>query len=188
MTHLSDVERRILDNQLQILTAIDPKQAKSCARSIRRIAGALKADDGPEPSRQIAMAEVDEPMTLTFSILACYAFLQDSFYALDLKEKLGVDHTALVFPGFHEPSEQIYSDHVSFIRYNLGQFTLLETRHEEKPRTEMLPFYRKLLTLPVEDDKARLGFGEITDMIETISELQAQTDQRGAEMATASAA
>jgi hypothetical protein len=52
----------------------------------------------------------------------------------------------------------------------------------------MLPFYRKLLTLPVEDDKARLGFGEITDMIETISELQAQTDQRGAELATASAA
>jgi uncharacterized protein YfbU (UPF0304 family) len=118
--------------------------------------------------------------------LSRYAFLQDSFYALDLKEKLLVDHTALVFPGFHEPGEQIYSDHVSFIRYNLGQFTLLETRHEEEPRTEMLPFYRKLLALPIEDRKAPLGFDEITGLIATICELQAQADNRYAEMETAS--
>lgn len=187
MTHLSDVERRILHNQIRILAALDPKQARSCERSIRRIIGAIKDEGGAEPW-QIAMAKVDEPMSLTFNILSRYAFLQDSFYALDLKEKLRIDHTALVFPGFHKPSEQIYSDHVSFIRYNLGQFTLLETRQEERPPAEMLPFYRKLLDLPMAGGGAPLGFDAITDMIATISELRAQTDRPCAEMQSASAA
>jgi uncharacterized protein YfbU (UPF0304 family) len=188
MAHLSDVERRILNNQIEILTALDPEKGKSCARALRHFSAAMRADGNTEPSRHMAMAEVDEPMSLTFRILSRYAFLQDSFYALDLKEKLRVDHTALVFPGFHEPGEKIYSDHVSFIRYNLGQFTLLETRHEEEPQAAMLPFYRKLLAMPTEDRKAPLGFDEITGLIATISELQTQTDRRRTKMETATAA
>lgn len=187
MTHLSDVEQRILYNQIRILAALDPKQANPEERTIRRKIGATRTDVGLGPSRQIAMAEVDEPMSLTFSILSRYTFLQDSFYALELKEKLSVDHTALVFPGFCEPGEQIYSDYVAFIRYNLGQFTLLETRQEEQPQSEMLSFYRKLLDLPM-TDKGPLGFDAITDVIAAISDLQAQSDPRRVEGKTASAA
>lgn len=188
MTHFSDVERRILINQLQILTAIDPKQAHAYERSIRRMTSATNIDGGPEPVRQIAMAEVDEPMTFTFRILSFYSFLQDSFYALDLKEKLRIDHTALVFPGFHEPSEQLYADHVSFIRYNLGQFTLLETRDDEPPQGPMLPFYRELLALKTDRNDV-LDHAGITDMIDTINKLHEELSRRGdADLKTASAA
>ncbi|HKJ62666.1 MAG TPA: YfbU family protein [Hyphomicrobiales bacterium] len=188
MTYLSNVERRILINQLQILAVLDRKQGKGYESSMRLLAGAMNDADSLEPVRQIAMAEVDEPMTFTFRVLSLYSFLQNAFYALDLKEKLQIDHTALVFPGFDAHSERIYSDHVSFIRNGLGQFTLLEIWNNETPQAPMAPFYRKLLALKVGETDAVLDLAGITDMIETISELLAQTNPNGGQLETASAA
>ena len=188
MTYLSNIERRILINQLQILAMLDRKQAKGYERSLHLLADAADEAGCIESVRQIAMAEVDEPMTFTFRVLSLYSFLQNSFYALDLKEKIQIDHTALVFPGFDVRGERVYSDNVAFIRNGLGQFSLLETRHDEAPQAPMVPFYRDLLALKVDENDDVLDLTEITKVIETINELQAQPPQPSAELKTASAA
>lgn len=188
MTYLSDAERRILINQLQILTMLDRKQAKDYEHSLHLLDSASGHADCIKSLRQIAMAGADEPMTFAFRVLSLYSFLQSSFYTLDLKEKIQIDHTALIFPGFDERRERVYSDYVSFIRNNLGQFSLLETRDDERPQAAMAPFYKELLALKVEENDDVLDNTQITGVIETINGLRSRMTQDDAELETASAA
>jgi uncharacterized protein YfbU (UPF0304 family) len=188
VTYLSNIERRILINQLQILAMLDRDQGKDYECSLRLLAKDMGYTDCIETVRQIAMARVDEPMTFTFRVLSLYSFLQNSFYALDLQEKIQIDHTALVFPGFNERIERVYSDHASFIRNGLGQFSLLETRKDEEPQAYMAPFYRELLALKMDKNDDVLDLAQITDVIETINGLRAQITKQSVDLETASAA
>lgn len=187
MAYFSDLERRILINQLQLLAMLDRERAAEYERSASLVKEAGQEVDIHGPARQIAMAEVDEPMSFTFRVLSFYSFLQNSFYALDLKEKIRIDRTALVFSGFYPRDEQIYADHMSFIRDHLGQFSLLEMRQTPKPQTPMVPFYKALLALRTDGNDALLDFEGMTGMINMIKELRIPARQNHVE-AKASAA
>jgi uncharacterized protein YfbU (UPF0304 family) len=185
---MSSVERRILINQLQILSMLGRDHAAAFKRSARLMENAGCDADMLGLARQITMAEVDEPMTFTFRVLSTYAFLQNSFYALDLKEKIQIDHTLLVFPGFEPERERVFADNFTFIRDHLGQFSLLEIRRSAEPQRPMAPFYRKLLALRADDGGALLDYAGIREMIAAIEALLAQDEDHGVELETASAA
>lgn len=188
MTYMSETEWRILINQFRILSMLDREQIQAYERSINMLAKSTSEAEALASVRQIEIAEVDAPMSFTFRILSFYSFLQNSFYALELKEKIQIDHTALVFPGFHETSENEYNDYVSFIRDSLGQFSLLETIALDTPHAPMIPFYKSLLAIRPSCYDTPLDFDGVTDIIGKIEALLMPAPEDATRLETATAA
>ena len=85
MTHLNDIERRILINQMHILASLNPSNAGRYETSIRRLATESVPDIVTAPLKEISQARGKDEMGFTLQLLSFYDDLQNSFYALDFK-------------------------------------------------------------------------------------------------------
>jgi uncharacterized protein YfbU (UPF0304 family) len=169
---LSSSERRILINQMKILASLYPLEAKSYEREITMLSIGSPEVYWQTTLREFNKSRLNEEMNFVYQVLQFYETLQNSYYALDLREKIQLDNSALVFPGFHSTQEAILKDYMNFLLDNLGRFSFLETRKPPHSIRPMREFYQELLKqYSSHDDNALFNFAQITSIIAQISKL-----------------
>lgn len=127
---LTDVQRRILINQYEILAALRPKEAAyfdRCAEIIRRGYYEFWPD--------YVTGDLDDPMAqkeliYVMDVLEMYDRLQVSFDRLPESEKTKVAANEVLFSGFDGGSERAYMAYARFLREKMERFTTVRLDHE----------------------------------------------------------
>jgi uncharacterized protein YfbU (UPF0304 family) len=126
---LSDVERRILINQYEILAVLRPKEAESfnrCAEIIR--AGYYEMWDD-EAIGWLSKPMLRKEMLYVADVLDMYDWLQISYDRLPEAEKATIDASEVLFPGFDGNNETEYMGYARFLREKMDRFTTVGAPH-----------------------------------------------------------
>ncbi len=145
---LSDVERRILINQYEILAALRPKEADDfnrCAEIIR--AGYYEMWDD-EAIGWLSDPIPREEMNYVGDVLDMYGWLQSSYDQLPEAEKATIEASEVLFPGFDGNGETEYMGYARFLREKMDRFTsvrALEALNSHCPTQHMYKAMLKVL-------------------------------------------
>lgn len=167
--NLSDIERRILINQSRILAALYPLEALHFQRAVE-----LLENGYYEAWHDVVLRGLKEPfpqeeMNFVYQVLNMYDWLQKSYYALSLDEKLQLREAVLVFPGFDARSEKEQLAYSYFLIENLERFSFVEVTQPLGTDVEMSHSYRRMLgTLPFHQNRM-LTAGEIAELVATVT-------------------
>ena len=136
MLNLTDVERRILINQSRILAALYPLESTEFERTIE-----ILSEGYHESWHEVVLKGLKEPflkeeMNFVYQVLEMYDWLQKSYYALTLEDKLQLKEQMLVFPGFDSKTERRHLAYATFLLENLERFAFVEI---SKPLTASKP-------------------------------------------------
>lgn len=145
MLNLTDVERRILINQSRILAALYPLETTEFERTAVILSEGFHEDWPDAVLKGLKAPLLKEEMNFVSQVLAMYDWLQKSYYALTLDEKIQIKEQILVFPGFEAQSESEYVSYAKFLLENLARFSITEAAkplHSHRPMREV---YREML-------------------------------------------
>jgi uncharacterized protein YfbU (UPF0304 family) len=143
--NITDVERRVLINQARILAALYPLEAKQFERTAE-----ILSEGYHEAWADVVLTGLKKPlpkeeMNFIYQILGMYDWLQKSYYALNLDEKLRLPERSLVFPGFDPKEEPRYFSYCRFLLENLERFAFVETAERLIAIRPMHDIYQRML-------------------------------------------
>lgn len=147
MITITDVERRVLINQARILAALYPLEAKQFERTAE-----ILSEGYHEAWEDVVLTGLKKPlpkeeMNFIYQTLAMYDWLQKSYYALHLDEKLRLPEKSLIFPGFDPKQEPRYFSYCRFLLDNLERFAFVETADRLIAPQPMHDVYERMLRL-----------------------------------------
>jgi uncharacterized protein YfbU (UPF0304 family) len=143
--NLTDVERRILINQSRILAALYPLETTEFERTAEILSEGYHEDWQDVVLRGLKAPLLKEEMNFVSQVLAMYSWLQKSYYALTLDEKLDIKEQILVFPGFHAEAEPDHLSYARFLLENLARFSFTEVAKPLNAPRPMRDVYRQML-------------------------------------------
>ena len=150
MLNLTDVERRILINQSRILAALYPLETMEFERTVQILSDGYQEDWPDIVLKGLKAPLLKEQMNFVYHVLEMYDWLQKSYYALTLDEKLQLNERTLVFPGFDAVSEEQHLSYTRFLLENLDRFSFTEVVKPLDAARPMRDIYREMLKeLPV---------------------------------------
>lgn len=145
MLNLTDVERRILINQSRILAALYPLESTEFERTIE-----ILSEGYHESWHEVVLKGLKEPflkeeMNFVYQVLEMYDWLQKSYYALTLEDKLQLKEQMLVFPGFDPKTERRHLAYATFLLGNLERFAFVEVSKPLAAPKPMCGTYEEML-------------------------------------------
>lgn len=145
MLNLTDVERRILINQSRILAALYPLESTEFERTIE-----ILSEGYHESWHEVVLKGLKEPflkeeMNFVYQVLEMYDWLQKSYYALTLEDKLQLKEQMLVFPGFDPKTERRHLAYATFLLENLERFAFVEVSKPLNAPKPMRGTYEEML-------------------------------------------
>lgn len=151
MLNLTDVERRILINQSRILAALYPLEASSFEQAAKILAEGFHEEWQEVVQKGLKAPFLKEEMNFVYQVLALYDWLQKSYYALSLEDKLHLQEKTLVFPGFDPVTEKRHLTYAQFLLENLDRFSFTEVvKPLTAPRPMCAIYECMLLELPMD--------------------------------------
>jgi uncharacterized protein YfbU (UPF0304 family) len=143
--NITDVERRVLINQARILAALYPLEAHRFERTIE-----ILSEGYHEAWEDVVLTGLKKPlikedMNLIYQILDMYDWLQKSYYALTLDEKLRLPEKSLIFPGFDPREEPRHLAYGRFLLENMDRFTFVEAADRLIAKQPMCEVYDRML-------------------------------------------
>ncbi len=145
MLNLTDVERRILINQSRILAALYPLEAPEFERTIKILSEGFQEGYPEIVMKGLKSSFMKEEMNFVYQVLEMYDWLQKSYYALTLEQKLQLKEQTLVFPGFCPETESSHVAYATFLLENLDRFSYVEVRKPLTATQPMREIYREML-------------------------------------------
>jgi uncharacterized protein YfbU (UPF0304 family) len=143
--NLTDVERRILINQSRILAALYPLETTDFERTVEILSEGYYEDWPDAVLKGLKQPLLKEEMNFVYQVLETYDWLQKSYYALALEEKLQLKERTLVFPGFEPASEMAHLAYARFLLENLDRFSFTEVVKPLDAPTPMRAVYQAML-------------------------------------------
>jgi uncharacterized protein YfbU (UPF0304 family) len=140
MLNLTDVERRILINQSRLLAALYPLEAAEFERTVKILSEGYQEGWQEVVLKGLKAPLLKEDMNFVSHVLEMYDWLQKSFYALSLADKLHIKEQALAFPGFCPETEQPYIAYATFLLETFDRFAYVEVLkplHTLRPMREV---------------------------------------------------
>lgn len=138
--NLTDVERRILINQSRILAALYPLEAPDFEKAIKILSEGYQEGYQDVVLKGLKPSFIKEEMNFVYQVLEMYDWLQKSYYALTLEQKLQLKEQTLVFPGFCPKTEASHIAYATFLLENLDRFSYVEMKkplHAPQPMREV---------------------------------------------------
>jgi uncharacterized protein YfbU (UPF0304 family) len=169
--NLTDVERRILINQSRILAALYPLETLEFERTAEILSEGYHEDWPDTVLRGLKTPLLKEEMNFVSQVLATYDWLQKSYYALTLDEKLRIKEQMLVFPGFEAQSEPEYLSYAQFLVENFARFSVMEVAKPLNSRQAMRGAYREMLNRFPAAGGALLAPSELKAAVAFVSEM-----------------
>lgn len=145
MLNLTDVERRILINQSRILAALYPLDAPEFERAIEVLSEGYQEAWPDLVLKGLKSTFPKEDMNFIYQVLGMYDWLQKSFYALTLEDKLQLKERTLVFPGFCPKTETRHIAYATFLLENLDRFSYVEVIKPLHASQPMRDIYQEML-------------------------------------------
>ncbi|MGB0086598.1 MAG: YfbU family protein [Rhodomicrobiaceae bacterium] len=145
MLNLTDVERRILINQSRILAALYPLDAKEFERAIEILSEGYQEGWQEVVLKGLKSPFLKEEMNFVYQVLEMYDWLQKSYYALSLGDKLHLKEQTLIFPGFCPETEKRHITYVTFLLENLDRFAYVEVVRPPHALQPMRDIYEEML-------------------------------------------
>ena len=145
MLNLTDVERRILINQSRILARLYPLEAPDFERTAKILAEGYQEGWQEMVLRGLKAPHLKEDMNFVYQVLEMYDWLQKSFYALTLEDKLELKEQRLIFPGFCPESEKQHIAYAAFLLENFDRFSYVEVDRPMHSARPMREFYDEML-------------------------------------------
>ncbi len=145
MLNLTDVERRILINQSRILAALYPLETKEFERTVKILSEGYHEDWPDIVLKGLKAPLLKEELNFVYQVLEMYDWLQKSYYALMLEEKLQIHERGLVFMGFDPNTEAQYLTYARFLIENLDRFSFTEVVKPLDARRPMKTVYQEML-------------------------------------------
>lgn len=145
MLNLTDVERRILINQSRILAALYPLEAAEFERAIQILSEGYQEGWQETVLKGLKSPLLKEEMNFVYQVLEMYDWLQKSFYALTLEDKLELKEQQLIFPGFCPETEKRHLAYATFLLENFDRFSYVEVVKPLHAARPMRDFYDEML-------------------------------------------
>ncbi len=145
MLNLTDVERRILINQSRILAALYPLEAPDFERAVEILAEGYQEGWQDVVMKGLKAPYLKEEMNFVYHVLAMYDWLQKSYYALSVEDKLQLKERTLVFPGFEPKAERRHLSYATFLIDNLDRFAFVEVMRPLGAPMPMRDIYEEML-------------------------------------------
>jgi uncharacterized protein YfbU (UPF0304 family) len=143
--NITDVERRVLINQARILAALYPLEADRFERTIEILSEGYHEAWEDVILRGLKQPFLKENMNFIYQTLDMYDWLQKSYYALNLDEKLRLSEKTLIFPGFCPKEEPRHLSYCRFLLENLERFAFVETADRLIAEQPMSAVYERML-------------------------------------------
>ncbi len=143
--NLTEVERRILINQSRILAALYPLETTNFERTVKILSEGYHEDWQDTVLKGLKVPLLKEEMNFVYQVLEMYDWLQKSYYALTLEDKLQMHERALVFPGFEPVCETQYLAYARFLLENLDRFSFTEVLKPLDAARPMRAVYQEML-------------------------------------------
>jgi uncharacterized protein YfbU (UPF0304 family) len=154
--NLTDVERRILINQSRILAALYPLESNDFERTAEILAEGFHEGWQEAVLKGLKTPLLKEEMNFVFQVLAMYDWLQKSYYALSLEDKLHLQERTLVFPGFEPRTERRELTYAHFLLENLDRFSFTEVAKPLNAHRPMRHIYTGMLDALPNDNRSVL--------------------------------
>jgi uncharacterized protein YfbU (UPF0304 family) len=149
--NITEVERRVLINQARILAALYPLEAKQFEKTAEILSEGYHEAWEEVVLRGLKKPHPKEDMNFVYQTLEMYDWLQKSYYALNIDEKLRLPERSLVFPGFDPKEEPRFFSYCRFLLENFERFNFVETAERLIAIQPMHGVYeRMLLRLPTD--------------------------------------
>jgi uncharacterized protein YfbU (UPF0304 family) len=145
MINITDVERRVLINQARILAALYPLEASQFEKTAEILSEGYHEAWEDVVLRGLKQPLPKEEMNFIYQTLEMYDWLQKSYYALSLDEKLRLPERSLVFPGFDPKEEPRFFSYCGFLLENLERFAFVETAERLIAIQPMYGVYERML-------------------------------------------
>ena len=145
MINITDVERRVLINQARILAALYPLEARQFERTAEILSEGYQEAWEDVILKGLKKPFLKENMNFIYQTLDMYDWLQKSYYALSLDEKLRLPEKCLIFPGFDPKEEPRHLSYCRFLLENLDRFSFVETSDRLMVDQPMCPVYERML-------------------------------------------
>jgi uncharacterized protein YfbU (UPF0304 family) len=143
--NITDVERRVLINQSRILAALYPLEASQFERTIE-----ILSEGYHDAWEEVILSGLKKPllkedMNFIFQTLEMFDWLQKSYYALQLDDKLQLPERSLIFTGFCAREEPRHLSYCRFLLENLERFAFVETSDNLIAERPMREVYERML-------------------------------------------
>ncbi|WP_170937285.1 MULTISPECIES: YfbU family protein [Rhodomicrobium] len=145
MLNLTDVERRILINQSRILAALYPLEAPEFERTIEILSEGYHEGWQDVVLKGLKAPFPKEEMNFVYQVLEMYDWLQKSFYAISLEDKVQLKEQTLVFPGFDPRTERSHQAYATFLIERLDRFAFVEVTKPLAAPVPMRAVYEEML-------------------------------------------
>lgn len=175
MLNLTDVERRILINQSRILAALYPLEASEFEQVIKILSEGYQENYQDVVLKGLKPSFTKEEMNFVYQVLEMYDWLQKSYYALTLEQKLQLREQTLVFPGFCPDTETSHIAYATFLLENLDRFSYVEVRKPLNASQPMREIYEEMLKGLADFGSDFLTASQLKAIIDYISVIKSTT-------------
>jgi uncharacterized protein YfbU (UPF0304 family) len=163
--NITDVERRVLINQARILAALYPLEARQFERAVE-----ILSEGYHEAWEDVILSGLKKPflkedMNFIYQTLEMYDWLQKSYYALSLDEKLRLPERSVIFPGFDPKEEPRHLSYCRFLLENLERFAFVESADRLIAEQPMREIYERMLHLLPRDGRDVLSAKSLRKVI-----------------------
>jgi uncharacterized protein YfbU (UPF0304 family) len=143
--NITDVERRVLINQARILAALYPLDAPQFERTIEILSEGYHEAWEDVILKGLKRPFLKEDMNFIYQTLEMYDWLQKSYYALSIDDKLTLPERCLIFAGFCPKEEPRHLSYCRFLLENLERFAFVETTDRLMAVRPMREIYARML-------------------------------------------
>jgi uncharacterized protein YfbU (UPF0304 family) len=168
--NITDVERRVLINQARILAALYPLEASQFERTIEILSEGYHEAWADVVFKGLKRPFIKEDMNFIYQTLEMYDWLQKSYYALTLDEKVNLPERSLIFCGFCPKEEPRHSSYCRFLLENMDRFAFVETTDCLMADQPMLQVYERMLNKLPRDGRITLSAKSLTQVISELPE------------------
>ncbi len=168
MINITDVERQVLINQARILAALYPLEAREFERSIEILSEGYHEAWEDVVLKGLKRPLIKEDMNFIYQALEMYDWLQKSYYALSIDDKLHLPERSLIFCGFCPKEEPRYLSYCRFLLENLDRFSFVETTDRLMAEQPMRDVYAGMLDRLPRDGRHFLSAKSLKIVIEEL--------------------
>ena len=170
MINITDVERRVLINQARILAALYPLESRQFERTIEILSEGYHAAWEDVVFKGLKLPFLKEDMNFIYQTLDMYDWLQKSYYALTLDEKVHLPERSLIFCGFCPTQEPRHYSYCRFLLENMDRFAFVETTERLLAEQPMLEVYERMLNRLPRDGRSTLSAKSLRMVITELPE------------------
>jgi uncharacterized protein len=168
--NISDVERRVLINQARILAALYPLEARQFERTIEILSEGYHEAWEEVVFKGLKRPFLKEDMNFIYQTLEMYDWLQKSYYALTLNEKVHLPERSMIFSGFCPKEEPRHYSYCRFLLENMDRFAFVETTDTLMAEQPMVDVYERMLNRLPRDGRSTLSAKSLTTVLTELPE------------------